>query len=253
MDITLTSKSLSHNGIKIFLIGQIENTVTTIKKITQFISLSKDLAPPGTITQQVARIPFSFSNVELAYESYLGIRFNVRYILKVTIAKSIRSLSWENEFGVVHPKSKEILEICNPEVKMEIGIEDWLRLSFVLDKKVVSTKGICTGKVIFKRATMKLKSMILQIIRKETVIGGDVDNAVLCRYEIMDGAPMNNEEIPIRFFLSPYELTPTYDNVNNKFSVKYYINLVLFDTSDERYFKQSEIILVRIPRVPVKK
>ena len=95
--------------------------------------------------------------------------------------------------------------------------------------------------------------MILQIIRKETVIGGDVDNAVLCRYEIMDGAPMNNEEIPIRFFLSPYELTPTYDNVNNKFSVKYYINLVLFDTSDERYFKQSEIILVRIPRVPVKK
>ena len=51
------------------------------------------------------------------------------------------------------------------------------------------------------------------------------------------------------FFLSPYELTPTYQNVNNKFSVQYIINLVLFDAKDKRYFKQHEIVLYRIPRV----
>ena len=55
---------------------------------------------------------------------------------------------------------------------------------------------------------------------------------------------------PIRFFLSPYELTPTYINVNNKFSVKYYVNMVLFDDKDKRYFKQHEIVLYRIPRIP---
>jgi vacuolar protein sorting-associated protein 26 len=45
--------------------------------------------------------------------------------------------------------------------------------------------------------------------------------------------------------LSPYDLTPTYKSVNNKFSVKYYLNLVLIDDEDRRYFKQQEIILYR--------
>jgi len=45
----------------------------------------------------------------------------------------------------------------------------------------------------------------------------------------MDGCPSKNEVIPIRLFLKPYELTPTYVNINNRFSVKYFLNLVLID------------------------
>ena len=48
-----------------------------------------------------------------------------------------------------------------------------------------------------------------------------------------------------RLFLSPYDLTPTYKLVHNKFSVKYYLNLVLVDEEDRRYFKQQEIQLYR--------
>lgn len=54
------------------------------------------------------------------------------------------------------------------------------------------------------------------------------------------------ESIPIRLFLSPYDLTPTYRNINNKFSVKYYLNLVLVDEEDRRYFKQQEITMYRL-------
>ena len=36
-----------------------------------------------------------------------------------------------------------------------------------------------------------------------------------------------------------------YRNINNKFSVKYYLNLVLVDEEDRRYFKQQEITLWR--------
>ena len=54
------------------------------------------------------------------------------------------------------------------------------------------------------------------------------------------------ESIPIRLFLSPYELTPTHRNINNKFSVKYYLNLVLVDEEDRRYFKQQEITICRL-------
>ena len=49
-----------------------------------------------------------------------------------------------------------------------------------------------------------------------------------------------------RLYLSPYETTPTYRNVHNKFSVSYMLNLVLVDEEDRRYFKQQEIVLYRL-------
>lgn len=88
----------------------------------------------------------------------------------------------------------------------------------------------------------------------------------------MDGAPVKGESIPIRLFLagnsssqfsisqvlsmlwliiesvgwwwhrlSPagYDLTPTMRDVNKKFSVRYFLNLVLVDEEDRRYFKQQ--------------
>lgn len=53
-----------------------------------------------------------------------------------------------------------------------------------------------------------------------------------------------------RLFLSPYDLAPSYRNVHNKFSVKYYLNLVLVDEEDRRYFKQQEIMLYRASDLP---
>lgn len=45
----------------------------------------------------------------------------------------------------------------------------------------------------------------------------------------MDGAPVKGELVPVRFYLAATELAPTYENVNNRFSTKYMINLVLVD------------------------
>lgn len=47
------------------------------------------------------------------------------------------------------------------------------------------------------------------------------------------------ESIPIRLFLAGYELTPTMRDINKKFSVRYYLNLVLIDEEERRYFKQQ--------------
>ena len=249
VQVNLTSKSFDHNGIKIILLGLIQST-TDKKNESQFITLSKELCPAGKLINQNNKFPFVFNNVEKQYESYRGIEFNVRYILRVIISCSLRNLTWEREFGVARPETKEILTTLNDPIRMDVGIEDWLHLSFELDRTKYSTKDVITGRVTFKTVSMKLKLMLLQIIRRETIIGGEMDNAVLCKFEIMDGGPIKNEIVPIRFFLSPYELTPTYINVNNKFSVRYYVNMVLFDDKDKRYFKQHEIVLYRIPRIP---
>ena len=46
-------------------------------------------------------------------------------------------------------------------------------------------------------------------------------------------------------FLGGFDLTPTFRDVNKKFSTRYYLSLVLIDEDARRYFKQSEIILYR--------
>lgn len=80
----------------------------------------------------------------------------------------------------------------------------------------------------------------------------------------MDGSPSRGETIPIRLFLGGFDLTPTFRDVNKKFSTRYYLSLVLIDEGTNRqsppafahskltlradarrYFKQSEIILYR--------
>ena len=62
----------------------------------------------------------------------------------------------------------------------------------------------------------------------------------------MDGAPIRGETIPIRLFLAGLPLTPTFRDINKRFSVRYYLNLVLVDEENRRYFKQQEITLFRI-------
>ncbi len=49
-------------------------------------------------------------------------------------------------------------------------------------------------------------------------------------------------------FLSAYKLTPSYINVNNKFTVQYFLNLMLVDIENRKYFKQHEIKLIRLDK-----
>ena len=82
--------------------------------------------------------------------------------------------------------------------------------------------------------------MELAIVKKETVGSGQnavTENETLTKFEVMDGAPVKGECIPIRFYLASTDLTPTHKNINNRFSCKYWLNLVLIDEEDRRYFK----------------
>ena len=241
--------SLSLQGIKIQILGIIENKKEQNKNLI-FIKLTKDLSPPSNLINEINSFQYSFNNVEKSYESYRGINFNVKYLLRAIIETKFRSLIWEREFGVIKPQKKEALELLNDPIEMNAGIENFLHLSFILDRSKYSTKDVITGRIIFKKVSFKLKMMALEIIKKESDHNGKIiSNLTLCKFEIMDGAPIKNEIIPIRFFLSPYELSPTYKNINNTFSVRYYINLIIFDSKDKRYYKQHEIILYRIPRI----
>ncbi|KAA6417127.1 MAG: subunit of retromer complex [Trebouxia sp. A1-2] len=241
-------KKVEHQGIKVQLLGQIE-LKTERGTPNDFLALVRDLAPPGDLTS-LQTYSFEFNDVEMQYDSYRGLQVRLRYLLRVTVSRSYGT-SIVKEFPFWIRNTEDVPPPPpgpQPPIKMEVGIEECLHIEFEYDKNKYHMKDTVVGKIYFLLVRIKLKHMEIEIRRRETIGSGSHarnENETLAKYEIMDGAPVRGESIPIRLFLSPYDLAPTYKNVHNKFSVKYYLNLVLVDEEDRRYFKQQEITLYR--------
>ncbi|XP_072978184.1 vacuolar protein sorting-associated protein 26A-like [Typha angustifolia] len=241
----IQGKKVEHTGVKIELLGQIELYFDR-GNFYDFTSLVRELDVPGEIYERKT-YPFEFSSIEMPYESYNGTNVRLRYILKVTISRNYASNIVElRDFCV---RNYTPTPTINNSIKMEVGIEDCLHIEFEYNKSKYHLKDVIIGKIYFLLVRIKIKNMELEIRRRESTGSGPntyVETETLAKFELMDGAPVRGESIPIRLFLSPYELTPTYRNINNKFSVKYYLNLVLVDEEDRRYFKQQEITIFRL-------
>eukprot|EP00271_Cylindrocystis_brebissonii_P002834 TRINITY_DN13610_c0_g1_i1.p1 TRINITY_DN13610_c0_g1~~TRINITY_DN13610_c0_g1_i1.p1 ORF type:complete len:299 (-),score=55.85 TRINITY_DN13610_c0_g1_i1:1444-2340(-) len=240
----LPGKRVEHTGIKIELLGQIELYFDR-GNFYDFTSLVRELDVPGEIIDRKS-YPFEFSNVEMQYESYNGVNVRLRYILKVTVGRNYATnIVKEKDFWV---RNVAIPPEINNSIKMEVGIEDCLHIEFEYSKSKYHLKDVIVGKIYFLLVRIKIKHMEVEIRRRESTGSGPNtynESETVAKYEIMDGAPVRGESIPLRLFLSPYDLTPTYRNINNKFSVRYYLNLVLVDEEDRRYFKQQEVTIYR--------
>jgi len=114
-------------------------------------------------------------------------------------------------------------------------------------------KEVIVGKIFFAKVKLRIKSMEMVLLKKEKIGSGlindensKIETTQIGRYEIMDGSPARGESVPVRIFLAQHEnLTPTYTNLNNQFSVEYYLSVVLIDETNRRYFREHEIHLYR--------
>jgi len=236
-----TGKKIEHTGIKLIMMGTIK---ASSGNAHDFLSVIKELEPAGILTENKI-YNFEFENVERQYESYSGMNISLNYYLKVTIFRGITNINKQLEFWV---QNYQTAPETNSNIKMEVGIEDCLHIEFEYNRSKYHMKDVIIGKIYFLLVRLKIKNMNLSLIKRETTgTGLDMsnDNRTLSKFEIMDGAPVKGEAIPVRLFLGGFELTPTYKDICNKFSVSYILNLVLVDEDDRRYFKQREITIWR--------
>ncbi|ODV57969.1 retromer subunit PEP8 [Ascoidea rubescens DSM 1968] len=255
------NNKLDHLGIKIQLIGTIEthsnsssnnnasnsnnSNLTLNNNNDNFLYLLQELSAPATLNHP-ENYHFEFKNVEKQFESYRGLNVNLRYYLKcIVLRKNSSNIIREKELWVYN---HQFPPDSPSSVKMDVGIEDCLHIEFEYSKSRYSLKDVIVGRIYFLLVRLKIKHMELSLIKRESI--GTPPNQfsnseTLVRFEIMDGAPVRGEAIPIRLFLGGFDLTPTFRDVNKKFSVRTFLSLVLIDEDSRRYFKQSEIILYR--------
>jgi vacuolar protein sorting-associated protein 26 len=173
------NKNYEHNGVKVELIGMIENHRD--KRLTsKFITITKDLLPPGTLDNEKTLLEFEFSQFEKLYESYKGINVSVRYYISAIIGTKYKNVVEEKEFFIYKPvEMKELVdEEKNIPIQMEIGIEEWLHIYLEIFRSRFHTKDTIEGQVTFKKISVRLESMELQIIKRETLGSGMYSNLI---------------------------------------------------------------------------
>lgn len=253
-------KAFEHQGIKIELIGEIVTYHMDSKQTSHFTQLSKELSGPGTLSQATT-LDFQFKNVEKEFESYRGMNADLRYYVRVSISRSMFSMSREQEFWVQCVQAggtpRDALPENDPGISMEVGLTGnvpIVLLSIKYDRVYYELgSGVIEGRLRFYVVNVKIDRAEVSIIKKETT--GQGENAVteqetLKKFEIIDGTPAKDEVVPVRLYLSgldAWRVTPTVTNVNNKYSVKYFLHLALLDSKGRRFFKQREIIFWRGP------
>ena len=92
VNVTLHRKTnrLEHQGIKIEFIGQIELDYDRGNH-HEFLSLVKELARPGELTQNTA-FDFEFNQVEKPYECYTGANVRLRFVHLLHLLNRMRIL-----------------------------------------------------------------------------------------------------------------------------------------------------------------
>jgi len=91
-------KKLDHLGIRVELVGIIENLYDKNQN-SIFLQLVRDLEPPGALTDNMT-YDFAFNRVEKQFESYNGIVVRLRYYINVVINRSYNRITKEEEFIV---------------------------------------------------------------------------------------------------------------------------------------------------------
>lgn len=241
-------KTLEHQGLKLEIVGIIgiisqQALITTTE--TNFLKVTRTLESSGTIDNGKT-IPFQFLDVDKCYESYYGSNLRVKYYLRLTIEKNLSSnIVKEIEIFIVR-FSKE--PAINSFVKIECGYEDAIQTELELAQIKFNNKDVVLGRVYFHIIRVRLEEVVLKVLRKEIIgIGknASVYEDVVGEFTILDGPVAKGDSIPIRIFLQSCDITPTYTNISNRASVKYFLHLHIKDEEQRTFSKTQEITIWR--------
>ncbi|GKT23809.1 Vacuolar protein sorting protein 26 related like protein [Aduncisulcus paluster] len=238
-------KQFDHNGVKVELCGVIESLVDS-KLNTRFCHAEEKLRGPSVLTSRGDKVEFRFRGVPREYDSYHGKNVVCKYFIRVTVQRGRSHFSEERQFFSMQNRAQSP-PVGRP-VKMEVGVEQVLNIEFEFNKNIYGMSDVILAKVYFMAIYQKLSRMEVEIVRNEVCGEGVMTHThddVLASFEVMDGEPVRGETIPVRVYLKGIPLTPTYTRIAGIFSVGYRLNLTIYDTDGNKFFKAHPIRVYR--------
>lgn len=230
-------------NIHIELVGTL--FIVNPEEYQEFLSISREIAKSGAISQD-SSYAFAFPRSEKPYETYVGLTFRVRYVLRMTIVRSSGpNITRDQEICIQTVDSEDGF---NPTIKVEAGLPDLIQVELELYAQKYPLNGCVMGKVYFISVQTRIKTMELSLLRRERVnMGRQVvkEHEILGRFEVMDGQPVRSDSVPLRLYLTQFPLDPTYRNICGVANVRYFLNLVITDEDDRKMYIRQEVELWR--------
>lgn len=193
---------------------------------------------PGKLDQGSYDFPFSFKNIDLEIDTYIGVGLSVEYSVSAQMfyAGSMMKYTCKQKepFAVknyLKPASEVArmgvtLSMQSPAASVKLHIDQT-----ELNCETEWISGWIQGK--HARRPEVIKALKLELLQRETH-GYLKPNEhppyklrVLADYELCDGFVIKEKipfRVPLRGLVTPY-LSPTYLNVFNKFSVQYFVRV----------------------------
>lgn len=172
-EVTITpkkGKKFDHAGISVSINGVLEAASGVLASQRLLCSEIKEVAGPGTITEEKVVFPFDFTGVEKTYDSYYGANMNVRYFIRVIIKRKLMpTTNRDADFLVVdYGKAAFGLPVLKKKsISMDVGIKDCLAIRLDIEHSVFHLNEVILGTILFDLVRIRMKRMELTIIKRE--------------------------------------------------------------------------------------
>ena len=221
-------KTICHNGIELYLIGEVRKN--NGEPLERFYVRKQELVPMGDLKNPIST-KFSFDHVQFPCSSFIGNKvfdFKVEEVFSV-----IRFSEREASFSPIHN---------------EVGIRNILHIEFVFPNSVLDCNEPLIGSVYFILVKLRIVHMSLSLYQSELFSSESTyikRKTELKTIEIMDGAPVRGDHIPIRFFISDSNFWPFSQFKGSKLRVDHYIKAQLIDENGKKYCKRLKVEFTR--------
>lgn len=230
-------KTISHQGVNLKLFGEFRNEKGEV--LSRFFVRSQFLTPAGVLSQPI-NTEFKFDHLSFPTSSYYGTSVNVYYGVEVVIVHRISDFIIQKPFDVLifSPAQKD------EPIHNEVGIKNVLHIEFVFPKSWYDVEETVCGAAYFILVKLRIVHMSVSVYRNEIYEDNNTyfkTKTVLKTYEIMDGAPVRGDNIPIRLYMGDSDIWSYTKFRDSPLRVEQFLRVQLIDENGKKYFKRMKI------------
>lgn len=241
-------KNVSHKGIKLELVGEVRKNTNEV--VSRIFARSQEICPPGDLRAPI-KADFAFDNVKFPTGSYIGTHAIVVYSVQIVVVHLMKNYKVEEQFVLLsfdeRPESNESLH-------NEVGIRGVIHMEFIFPHQFVDCTESVVGSIYFILIKLRIVKMALYLYRSETFVGENSyvrNKTCIDHVEIMDGSPVKGDPIPIRLFVSAYNIWPLKNFRGTPLKVEHYLRVQLVDENGKSYYKRLKVDFKRFrPTAP---
>lgn len=231
----------SHRGITLTIYGQFTSKNGDL--LSRFFERTQTLAPPGELSADIDT-DFSFDKLDFPVSSYFGQHTNVEYGIEFKVIHRIIDFKETSPFLVfLFSHENEAVPIHN-----EIGMTNILHIEFIFPKSDFDCHECVIGRAYFILVKLKVVHMNVSLYCAETYENGGKfikEKTVVDTIELMDGAPVRGDHIPIRYFLGSNDIWPFLAWKGSPLKVDYYLRAQMIDENGKKYYKRLKVNIIR--------